>query len=159
MPAESPGAHSAPCWAGFFLRRRSSEFLRSGKGERRGKGWVGEWEPDAGEGHVWSSSYLCAERSGEIYRNWFHLHTALRLRVRVFGVDAVAGRGGGQRGGEGPAALRAPRRVGFRKVVSHLACPSAPTSHPLSPHLPFPAPSPSTLPTPPPKSAELRFRL
>lgn len=71
----------------------------------------------------------------------------------------LSGGGEDSRVGEAPAAPRAPRRVGFGKVVSHLACPSARASHPLSSHLPFPAPSPSTPPTPPPKSAELRFRL
>lgn len=88
------GSPFHPVLGGLLFGRRS-EFLRSGKGERRGKGWEGEWEPDAGEGHVWSSSYLCREPSGEIYRNWFHLHTALRLGVRVFGVDAIAERGRG----------------------------------------------------------------
>lgn len=123
---------------------------------------MGEWEPDAGEGHVWSSSYLCREPSGEIYRNWFHLHTALRLGLRVFGVDAISGGGEGrgtERVGAGPAALGAPRRVGFWKVTSH----TLNTPPPPPPTLPFPSYLPRPFPiyptTTPQVCGELRFRL
>lgn len=30
---------------------------------------------------------ICAEPSGEIYRNWFHLHPAWPLKVHLFGID------------------------------------------------------------------------
>lgn len=110
--------------------------------------WGGNGNQMPGKG-TFRDRVICAERSGEIYRNWFHLHTAGRLGCAL---ELMLSR----KEGMDWAALRVPGPSQF--LGGCVLTPPRPSPPPgFCFHLTFPSLSPPLRPRK--VCGQLRFRL